>query len=256
MKEKLNIYTCCNGLYNEFIPLFILSHLYYNSEAFVEVGYDGDLSDNVKKCITYLSEKYTDRFLISKIDVGLIKYKDKIINCSPNLTRFIEEPKTKSNYIYISDVDIICLQKNILSIHLDDMKKTGLPYSNIVRDKVSEEQSNRRLTGLHFSPFEEYYPLPYYEDLIDRKLQNHDEVFLYEIVKKRFPNFNYDNNFRPVHGIHVSLNREPTGKLNWGISRWINEWKIFRSTEDFLEMELILSDLIKRIINQIDINVK
>jgi hypothetical protein len=36
----INFYTCCNKIYNNFIPLFILSNLYHNENCYVEVGTD------------------------------------------------------------------------------------------------------------------------------------------------------------------------------------------------------------------------
>ncbi|MFM2010397.1 MAG: hypothetical protein RLZZ479_788 [Bacteroidota bacterium] len=252
MKETLNIYTCCNKSYNNFIPLFVFSHLYHNPTAFIEIGYDDELSEETQKAISYISKIFPNRFLINKIEVGVIIHKKNKITCVPNLSRFIIEPTVKSKYIYISDIDIICLQKDLLSLHVKDMEKTGLPYSNIVRKVADENQQYRRLTGLHFSLWDNYYPLPPYADLIEKRLHNHDEVFLYELVKKRFSYFDYENEYRPVHGIHISLNREPIGKINWGITEWADEWVIFRNTSEFKEFEKYLGQFLIEKINTID----
>lgn len=253
MTERLNIFTCCDGLYNEFIPIFIFSHLYHNKDSFVEVGYDGHLSTDVSTSINYLESIYKNRFLVRECKIGQIRRNENIIKCSPNLSRFIIEPSIKSEYIYISDVDIICLQNNIIDIHIEDMKKNHLPYSNIVRKKINDAQKVFRLTGLHFTKSKDYYPLPSYEDLIELGYHNHDEVFLYELVKKKFPIFNYENQFRPVHGIHVSLNRQPKGNPGWGIQNWINQWKIFRKVETFMKLEESLPNSVKEKIKLIDI---
>jgi hypothetical protein len=250
MKEKFNIFTCCNNRYNQFIPIFIFSHLYHNEESFVEIGYEGTLDKETQKGIKYLNVVYPNRFLVREVAVGKMKHNGKIITTCPNLTRFIVEPQVKSEYIYISDIDIICLQEGILQIHIDVMKKTGLPYSNIVREKHSPKQTHRRLTGLHFSPWANYFPLPDLQDLVKNNLQQHDEVFLYEMVKKKYPVFDYENKFRPVHGIHVSMNREPSG---WGItSLRKKKWNNFRSTLEFLELENLQNAFIKEKLNQID----
>jgi hypothetical protein len=126
------------------------------------------------------------------------------------------------------------------------MEKTKLPYSNIVRP------SKNRLSGLHFTKYSNYYPIPEYGDLCEKGLLKHDEVFLYEIVKKRHPKFNYDETFRPVHGIHVSLNREPNGKLGWGMNGWKDRWVDFRKSEVFLLLEPTFTEMIKNKIKIID----
>lgn len=238
MKEKINIFTCCNGPYIEFIPIFILSHLYHNPECFVEIGYDGKMNKQTINSLAYVNSLYEGSFLVKERRVGVMPFgKGKEIPCTPNLTRFIVEPDVKADYVYVSDIDIICLQKGILDIHVKDMERTGLPYSNIVRKRQSEDQKHVRLTGLHFSPWKNFYPIPEFTDLIKQNIQGHDEVFLYEMVKKRFPDFDYENTFRPVHGIHVSLNRQPVGELNWGIEHWKKQWNEFRKTPEFLGLE-------------------
>ena len=40
MQFTTNIFTCCNKHYKDFIPIFILSHLYFNESCFVEIGVD------------------------------------------------------------------------------------------------------------------------------------------------------------------------------------------------------------------------
>jgi len=247
--ESLNIFTCCNGQYNQFIPLFVFSHLYDNNNTFVEVGYDDIIDEEIQNSINYLHNLYPGRFLIRQQLVGQINYMESFVKCAPNLTRFIFEPSVKSKYVYISDIDIICLEDNILKIHTDDMEKTGLPYSNIVREKSSPDQIYRRLTGLHFTPWKNYYPIPSFADLIENGDHHHDEVFLYEIVKKRYPYFNYENKFRPVHGIHISMNRDPDG---WGIKSRKEKWIEFRNSFEFLEFEKGVTEFIKERVLQID----
>jgi hypothetical protein len=83
-------------------------------------------------------------------------------------------------------------------------------------------------------------------------LLQHDEVFLYELVKKRYPNFNMENTYRPVHGIHVSPNRNPTGTMNWGMPNWKNQWFEFRNSNEFKELEPTLSKMIKEKIQIIE----
>lgn len=249
---RTNFFTACNGIYKEFIPLFILSHLYYNENCFVEIGVDTMLKPEILKSLQVLNNFYPNKFSIHLIDFGPINVNSKKYNAIPNTIRFFTTPKTKSEYVYISDIDIICLQKELSDIHINDMIRTGLPYSNIVRPVKDESHPHRRLSGLHFTPYDNYYPLPNYDNLCQTGLLQHDEVFLYELVKKRHPEFLMDNSYRPVHGIHVSPNRNPTGTMNWGIPKWRNQWGEFRNSKEFRDLELTLTQMIKEKINIID----
>ena len=249
---RTNFFTACNGLYKEFIPLFILSHLYHNENCFVEIGVDTMLKPEILKSLQVLNNFYPNKFSIHVIDFGPININGKKYNSIPNTIRFFTTPKNKSEYVYISDIDIICLQKELTDIHVNDMVRTGLPYSNIVRPVKDESHSHRRLSGLHFTPYDNYYPLPDYTNLCQQGLLQHDEVFLYELVKKRHPNFLIDNSYRPVHGIHVSPNRHPTGSMNWGMTNWKNKWDIFRNTNEFKDLEPTLTKMVTEKIKIID----
>jgi len=248
---KTNFFTTCNGEYKNFIPIFILSHLYHNNDCHVEIGVD-NIDPNLNLSINILTQEYKDRFKIKKINLNYLDIEGKRYKSLQNTFRFFRVPDIKSEYVYISDIDIICLQKNLSDLHIKDMKDNNLPYSNIVRPKKTEDQVDRRLTGLHFTPYDNYYPLPDIKDLCERGSLFHDEVFLYELVKKRFPNFNELNTYRPVHGIHVSPNREPTGTMNWGMPKWKKEWTEFRSSDIFKNIEKTFTKYIKDKIKIID----
>lgn len=248
--NTINFFSCCNGFYKDYIPLFILSHLYYNKDAFVEVGVD-EMTRPLAKALNYLYTIFPERFWSRKVSVGNIVIKDKKFKCHPGINRFVETPNIKTDYVYISDVDIICLRSGIKDIHIDDMKKTNLPYSNIVRKK--DFNGKKKLTGLHFAPYENYYPIPDYRDL--KGCLGNDEIFLYELIKKRFPKFNYENTFRPVHGIHMSPNRNPVNlkACNWGMHGWKSEdWLSFRKTKEFLGLEKYFTKLIRKNVKIVD----
>lgn len=257
MKNNINFYTCCNNKYCDFIPLFVFSNLYNNKNSFVEVGYQGIDSKIINNYESVLKDIFGYRFLLKEIDMEYVTVKNHELNIEkkfktiPNTVRFIVPPEIITDYVYISDIDIITLDENILDIHIKNMNDNNLKYSNIVRQSTNPE-SLKRLSGLHFTPYENYYPIPNHFDLCESGYLNHDEAFLYEIIKKRYPEFNYDLTFRPVHGIHVSPNREPTGEMNWGMNRWGKEWEIFRKTNEFLEVEKHLSEYVKDKIKTID----
>jgi SAM-dependent methyltransferase len=111
---------------------------------------------------------------------------------------------------------------------------SGLPYSNIVRDK------SKRLSGLHFTKYDAYYPLPDIADLV-QSVYN-DEELLYSIVERKGFLYNNDKYYavkkrRPIHCLHLSLNRLPFSyhkeRVSWGMSYQHLEaaHKIFESSE-------------------------
>lgn len=114
--------------------------------------------------------------------------------------RFVTVPRTKAEHVYISDIDILLLDPHWTHAHLNNMRETGLPYSNSLRD-IPKDQA-QRLTGLHFTRWDALYPLPDLSDLdLDRM---NDEHVLYSIVTKLGHALPTER-FRPVHGIHCSV---------------------------------------------------
>lgn len=251
--NKLNIFTCCNNEYRNFIPIFILSNLYHNKNTFVEICTDSLSDIDIKNSLHYLSGLYPNKFLVHKVSFDRIMLENKHYNIIPNTVRFITTPKAKTKYVYISDIDIISLEHEICDLHLNHMEDENIPYSNIVRP-YSDNQKYRRLTGLHFTPYDNYYPIPQYDDLIREGIfTRSDEAFLYELVKKRFNNINEKTQWRPVHGIHVSPNRKPsTDGMDWGMTKWKKEWVAFRNSKEFLGLEPLLTDYMKEKILIID----
>ena len=247
---NLNIFTCCNGVYKNFIPLFILSNLYYNQDCFVEVGVDlDDLTGS--KPIKYLEDHFPNKFMIRDVQFNNFTVGHKVLTPMVNLVRFITEPTVKSKYVYISDVDIINLQQNIHNQHIKNIESNNLNYSNIVRD-YNKDQKYKRLTGLHFTKYENYYPIQDYSNICEMGLFSHDEMFLYELMKKRHGKPNEEVKWRPVHGIHVSPNRKHDGVINWGLDIWEKQWKNFRNTEIFIGLEPLLTKYLRDKISIID----
>jgi hypothetical protein len=248
--NKTTIFACTNEKYYNFIPIFIHSNLFHNKNIDIELGVENNnIPEATSNIIEFCKEKYpTTRILLRVVNFKQIIHNEKKYKLIPHIVRFIETPILKNKYVYISDIDIINLQKNFPELHIEDMKKTKLQYSNIVRKNTGD----KRLTGLHFTNWENYYPLPNFEDLmLNNKLMNNDEAFLYQLVKKN-THVSYTNTYRPVHGIHVSPNRDPGGKPGWGIDNWVNEWYNYRNSNEFLYIEDFLPIEIKNIINIID----
>ena len=163
---QLNIYACGDHKYEDFAPLFIASCLWSNPEATVEIGVeDADrFADVHRQAMSRLTAAHgTGAFLVRSV-AWRTPQKRRIL---PNSVRFITEPVTPSEYVYISDIDIVTLEPGIAEQHIADMARTGLPYSNWVRT------GRKRLTGLHFSRHDWQYPLPPLDDLATIRVEDH-----------------------------------------------------------------------------------
>lgn len=230
---NLTVFTCCDGKYKSFIPLFISSLLAHESrDIFVEIGVDA-VDDRIKRWTDVLGERFGNRFLIREVD-----FKPDGIRAVPSAIRFLTEPDTKSQFIYIADVDIIFLECGICDKHLAHMVESDLPFSNAIRQ--TEKNFNgihRRLRGCHFTPFEKFYPLPKLSE-IPRELFQQDEALLYHLAT-RIPvkNLKADDSFRIEHGIHFTTNRlYENHSERWGVEPWA--WKLCRylQSPEFVEI--------------------
>ena len=85
---RTNFFTACNGIYKEFIPLFILSHLYHNENCFVEIGVDSMLKPEILKSLKILNNLYPNKFAIHIVDFGPIKVDGVRYSSIPNTIRF------------------------------------------------------------------------------------------------------------------------------------------------------------------------
>lgn len=237
--DRLLIYTCCDETYYMFIPLFCLSHLMYNDNADIEIGICSEsLPKDIEDSLTFIREKYKN----SKIQIDYSAFVfgiyggKRVIN---NTMRFIIEPKLRDKYVYITDIDIVCCE-SIYECHIKDMIEHDSNYSNMVR------KGTNRMTGLHFSLYSAYYPV--IDKMQDIDITDNDEIVLYNIVKKD----NYidlSRDYRPVHGIHMSLNRDKVGGTTyipgWGADRWKEVWYDICSTDEYKYVYSLFSDRMK-----------
>lgn len=243
---RTTFFTCCDKKYEYFIPIFLHSILYHNNDVDVEIGVeDLDLHKNIIDAIDYIKSIYIQsRIELRKVNFGGLVVNNKLYKMCPNVVRFLETPIIKNEFVYICDIDIITLQKNITQLHIDDMNSTGLNYSNIVRSGT-----DKKLTGLHFTKYNSYYPIPDYDDLIVDNLLSYDEMFLYQLVKKK-NNILETNTFRPVHGAHISTNRD--NPSTWGLDQWKTEWIKYTNSEEFLFLKKYFSEEIIESLNKIE----
>jgi len=223
MPSTLNIFTVCDKAYEDFIPLFILSNLTHVSDSIVEICVLDRERVEKTEAIKYVRKLFPNRIFIREIE---FVHADK--------ARFMTEVQNKTEYVYISDIDIITLRSDILKIHIDEMEISKLPYSNGVR------KGTKRMTGLHFTKFDSYYPIGSYKF----KKKYSDEELLYAIVKER--NIGMPKRFfRPIFGIHMSPNRCALNEVGWEIAKYKKEWKVFRELEQYKKLVPLLSGRIQ-----------
>lgn len=239
------IYTCCSSEYYMFIPLFCFSHLLHNSNADIEIGIcDSNLDWRTEHALDIIRNNFPNNKIV--IDYNAFSsgyYNGKhVLN---NTLRFLIEPNIKDEYTYITDIDIICCE-SIYESHINDMRANNSNYSNIVR------KNTNRLTGLHFTKTSSYYPLP---DISNINIADNDEIVLYNIVSKR-ETIDLNRVFRPVHGIHMSLNRESVSGTKsipgWGAANWQGEWEDINKHPIYNEIYKLFSPSIIVLIQKLE----
>lgn len=244
----LTIFTCANRAYEDFTPLFVASALWSNPQAHVEVGLEDAAAFRATPAWTLLRDRFGDRFTIRS--VAWTDGQGRPIR--PGTVRFVTQPAVPAFYTYITDIDIIMLDRGIQQRHARHMLREGLPYSNWVRP------GEDRLTGLHFTRSDFQYPLPAVDDLALGSLN--DEMALFVIVERllgRSPP--RGPMFRPVHGIHVSPNRPPVASgegdrftPGWGIEPHLPAWRRFRASALYALVHPVLSPRVAGCLRQIE----
>lgn len=114
--------------------------------------------------------------------------------------------------VYIGDIDILLLDKDIPKVHTDHCLKNGLTYSNMVRP------NSKRLTGLQYCKFEYFYDMmevhkKHSKLLKDGKLKLNDkyrnEHLLHDMVVERYGVDGLPkDDYRPHHGLHLGIWRK------------------------------------------------
>jgi len=245
------LYTWCDAAYEDFAALFALSALAHNADVTVEIGVEDrdaylrahDAGWDVLRWA--FPERAVVRTVAPVVDGERV--------AAPTV-RFVTEPATPAAFVYLCDVDLLVLERGIASAHRRNMRRTGAPYSNIVRP------GTRRLTGLHFCRREAQFPLPALAGL-PLGAFDQDEVVLYEVVRRKGIEI-YDDprRFRPVPGIHLSPNRAPRPEAGpggrripgWGIEQRAAAYRRFRADPAFIALRSRLSARLQDCLEEID----
>jgi hypothetical protein len=244
-------FTCANGPYEDFGPLYAFSVLAHVDNASVEIGVENvdSFFSQHGPAIELVRRTFGEEKLKIRAVPWVLANGRKIL---PNSVRFINEPEMRAEYVYIGDIDIILLDRKFMASHLKDMDATGLPYSNSVRPATT------RMSGLHFAVMDAHYPLPKLDDLDLRTLN--DEIVLYEIVKRKGMPIIPDRWYRPTHGIHISPNR-PVEKTKteegqvvpgWSVEPYKSQWAMLNAENAFQQLRTMLSPRVRECLLSID----
>ena len=241
MTDRTLIYTWCDSNYAVFIPIFCASLLSTNSDIDIEIGTSAPkLTAEQNNALDKLRQLHPDAKILIK--TGMYKEAgdkrvilDNGISVQSATVRFITEPVIKDKYTYISDIDIVSLERDFYKSHIEDMQLHNRKYSNIVRKDIP------RLSGLHFCETDMQYPL----DLSGINIAGWNEVILMEVTAKK-TELDYETTWRPVHGVHMSANRpriEGTSTIpGWFPEEWDycedhdnykKKWFEFKKTEEY-----------------------
>ena len=244
---SLLFYTCANAPYHDFAPLYACSALHTVPGSKVEIGVEGAFSfETVHGGAVEVLWEHFGRDAFSYHSVPWTLEGGAVV--VPNTVRFINPPYGEGEYVYIGDIDIIFLDRTFPVAHLNFMSKTGLPYSNSVRP------GTKRLSGLHLTRPEAYYPLPDLKGL-DLASSNDEEV-LYELVRRKGLRLQDQEWFRPTHGIHMSPNRsirgEPGVRPGWGVEHHLPAYTQFIASGPMKALRPWLSPRVRGLLDQIE----
>ena len=244
MNDNLLFFTAVDNGYEDFLPLYIYFANKYNENSSFEF-----LIKNLSNNFINLIKNFQNKFKIKNI--LLRNFND---NIRADSLRWLEEPLTKCNYTYIGDVDIF-INENILPFHLSEMKKYNTIYDNKIR-----LNNNNFMSGLHFIKSDEWYKATKnvrikYFNFYSTNKNTYNELLLKLIInesKINILNNLKENTFnRPIHGLHISLNRIPfTTAMGFQTDLYkkmiIND---FFKTDDWKIMQSFLSEKMINILN-------
>lgn len=246
------LYSCANAPYQDFVPLFAFSGLASDARFIAEAGVEDASSFAAEHgpALDLIDRTFAGRFLWREIpwtQPNGSKFR-------PHVVRFVTPPQTQADYVFISDVDFVFLDPELIDRHLAFMARTGLPYSNSIRPGA------RRMSGLHFTRWDALYPLPALAGL-DLHRGNDEETLAAILERKGLPLQDREW-FRPSPGIHISPSRqinvqEQDGRRipGWGWHAFAAQHLAFWARPDAGELRPLLSERIRSGLDQLDVAV-
>ena len=218
-------FTFADWKYHVFAALYPVFALTTNDNSCVEICLsEFDLfMENYRNIIDFYNQVYPGRVFYRSV---------KVSDIFPNSVRFLLKPEMTAKYVYIGDVDILLLERNIEDYHIEFMKKYDSDFSNVLRNE-------NQLTGLHFMEYEKMYPvkIPRGADL----LSMNDEVLLCSMMREKqckFPPLGIPLSERKTHGMHISMLSRPPLRTLTTHDRQVNfpAWTISPNAAKYLEI--------------------
>ena len=164
-----------------------------------------------------------------------------------NTWRFLEVPSQPAKYTYIGDVDVFITSSVLDPRRMQQMEHFGLPYSNIIR----AGENYPRLTGVMLVKTENFYThkLVQAQRVLDAR--GNDEHFLYRLVvaagmetPPKANSVDKWSSYRPLHGIHLSLNRGPGKRLCLPSNETLNTLFSLARIESYLNQDRVGKDFL------------
>ena len=244
---RITAFINADNIYIYYIPIYCASLLYCDKRNRTDIEIivnTNNLPNNIIESIEYLKSIYHNSKILIRYNMyHVVKKYAKINNnkMQRNSVRYFIEPKIKNEYVFIGDIDVVYLVENYYDNYLLDMFNRTTCYSNIVRPHT------KRLTGIHFSKWFCLYPI-----VISKKinLMKNDEELLYIRVKELGINIDHLTKFRPIFGIHISVNR-PTvenkkKKIHWEAYGKKKLWEKFKESDVYKSIYPLLDAYIKK----------
>lgn len=196
MSSDLNIFSVATEGYEPFVLPHIIACQVFNPGVLVEVVLRDPerFQRENRTALEIISQQFGDCWHFQDWGADELRGDTK---------RFVTNPEKLRKYVFIVDIDVLTLE-DVSASRIEHMHKTGLPYCNILRP------AGERMSGLHFTLADAYYPVLPLEELKVRRGLEWDENTLYDmVVAKGLPLPEMSDRYRPVHGYHLSLNRPP-----------------------------------------------
>ena len=185
----------CDKKYASFIVPFVYFSSLDNKDACYEFLLTEKIDEAEQQSIEKLSELLGKEIKLREFDGSV----DALH------LRFVEAPQSEAEYIYIGDIDILILE-DILPFHINQMKKNSLCYDNVQRLNTPKYMSGLQLCTREYFKKTTAARKKHYKD------KQFNEQMLMDILKESKLKIVKPKDFnasRPIHGIHISLNRKP-----------------------------------------------
>lgn len=200
-------FAAADESYEFFAPLYIFFALTSNKDASCEIVVENHetFQTKHKRSLNILNEKFGERYNLKSGNFS---------GRHPAEVRFLEGPSERFmhlDHVYIGDIDLFVFDEDVERQHTENIAEHSIPFSNIIRSGTVEK-GFPRLSGLHFAPMCLQYPAPDPSDYPTERVTGADENMLYNIMRDKGVMIPEGLEFRPTHGVHVSLNRHPFGR--------------------------------------------